>query len=287
MVTRRVVLSLTAAALATLALLAPGLAAQGGGAAVAVDPLHKPLDTLLNEYVRDGLVYYGAVKQDRVVLDRYIGALGAITPATYAAWSRNRQIAFWLNAYNAFVLQTVIDHYPIRGRAANYPRNSIRQIPGAFDRIQHRAAGRLVTLDQIEQQILPTFHDARLYFALGRGAIGSGRLHSEAYDSMRLEAQLTSVRDECLDRSACAQIDEVGNQIAVSPIFSWDSADFVADYAGHAAPMYATRSPIERAVLAYVRPELLTLEKDFVAKNTFRIVYQKFDWRLNDMSRRD
>ena len=41
-----------------------------------------------------------------------------------------------------FVLQTVVDHYPIRGRGGNYPPNSIRQIPGAFDQIKHRAAGR-------------------------------------------------------------------------------------------------------------------------------------------------
>jgi len=265
----------------------PRLAAQSGGtAAVAIDPLHKPLDTLLNLYVRDGLVYYGAVKHDRATLDRYIASLGAITAGTYAGWSRNQQIAFWLNAYNAFVLQTVINHYPIRARASNYPANSIRQIPGVFDRIPHRAAGRTVTLDQIEQQILPAFHDARLYFALGRGAIGSGRLHSEAYASARLEEQLKGVRDECLSRSACAQIDEVGNQVSVSPIFSWDRAGFIAGYADEAAPLYASRSPIERAVLAFVRPELLTTERDFLTKNSFRVVYQKFDWRLNDMSGR-
>jgi Protein of unknown function, DUF547 len=274
-------------ALASVTLLVSTPAAQDGPpATVIVDPLHKPLDTLLNLYVRDGLVYYGAVKHTRASLDRYVAALGGISAATYGAWSRDRQIAFWLNAYNAFVLETVINHYPIRGTAPNYPRNSIRQIPGAFDRTMHRAAGRSVTLDQIEQQILPTFHDARLFFALGRGAVGSGRLHSEAYDASRLEEQLKGVRDECLTRAVCAQVDEVANQLSVSPIFSWDSAGFIAGFGSEAAAMYASRSPIERAVLGYVRPELLTTEKDFLARNTFRVVYQTFDWRLNDMSGR-
>ena len=54
----------------------------------------------------------------------------------YAGWSREQQMAFWLNAYNAFVLQTVIDHYPVRGKSAEYPAGSIRQIPGAFDKTQ-------------------------------------------------------------------------------------------------------------------------------------------------------
>ncbi|HVC18592.1 MAG TPA: DUF547 domain-containing protein [Vicinamibacterales bacterium] len=262
--------------------------AQGGAAPVYVDPLHKPLDTLLNEYVRDGLVYYGAVKQDRATLDRYIASLDgpSATAAAYAGWTRDQQLAFWLNAYNAFVLQTVINHYPIHGTSPLYPPHSIRQIPGAFDRITHRAAGRTVTLDQIEKQILPAFHDPRVYFALGRGAVGSGRLRSEAYASKRLDQQLDDVEAECLSRSSCAQIDEVGDVISVSSIFSWHAPEFIAGYAGKALPLFASRSPVERAILAYIRPDLLTIEKDFIARNTFRVTFQKFDWRLNDMNRR-
>ena len=63
-------------------------------------------------------------------------------------------MAFWLNAYNALVLKTVVDHYPIPQRSSEYPARSIRQIPGAFERTAHRVAGRTVTLDQIEQTIL-------------------------------------------------------------------------------------------------------------------------------------
>ena len=79
------------------------------------------------------------------------------------------------------MLKTVVDRYPIPQRTAEYPARSIRQIPGAFERTAHRVAGRMVTLDQIEQTILSEFHDPRLYLALGRGAIGGGRLRSEAY----------------------------------------------------------------------------------------------------------
>ena len=57
-----------------------------------------------------------------------------------AKLSRDEQIAFWLNAYNALVLKTVIDHYPILGRSSDYPPKSIRQISGAFERLPHRVA---------------------------------------------------------------------------------------------------------------------------------------------------
>ena len=116
----------------------------------AADTLHKPLDQILDLNVRDGDVYYRALRSDRARLDRYVASLN-VPAATYQSWSREQQMAFWVNAYNAFVLQTVIDHYPIKGSSKDYPANSIRQIPGAFEQIKHRAAGQSLTLDEIEK----------------------------------------------------------------------------------------------------------------------------------------
>ena len=79
------------------------------------------------------------------------------------------------------MLRTVIDSYPIRGKSPEYPANSIRQIPGAFERRQFRAAGRTLTLDAIERDIVGAFNDARALLALSRGAVGGPRLKSEAY----------------------------------------------------------------------------------------------------------
>ena len=196
------------------------------------------------------------------------------------------QIAFWLNAYNALVLRTVIDHYPIPTRSSAYPPHSIRQIPGAFERIQHRIAGRSVTLDQIEQTILPAFHDPRVYLALGRGALGGGRLRSEAFAPDRLEAQLKEVADECMSRTQCVQIEREAGRIGISAIFSWREQDFVSAYAMSAPAPFANRSPIERAVLAFISPRLLGTEREFVASNDFQVVFKPFDWSLNDLTGR-
>ena len=146
-----------------------------------VDALHRPYDEILDVYVRDGLVYYFALKQERAKFDRYVQSLGEVTPDTLKGWSPDRQLAYWINAYNAFVLRTVIDGYPIRGKSPDYPPNSIRQIPGAFERRQFRAAGRMLTLDAIEKDVIGEFDDARALLALGRGAVGGPRLKSEAY----------------------------------------------------------------------------------------------------------
>jgi hypothetical protein len=228
-------------------------------------------------------VYYRALRAERAKLDGYVNLLATVAVDTL---SPDERLAFWLNAYNAIVLKTVIDHYPIQGHAAEYPKNSIRQIPGAFEKITHRVGGRTLTLDQIEQTVLPAFHDPRVYLALGRGAMGSGRLRSEAYAPQQLEAQLAAVANECTSRAQCVRIDREADTVSVSAIFSWRDKEFTAAYADKAPAAFAARSPIERAVLAFIQPKLLTTEKEFLDKNAFRMAYTRFDWTLNDLTGR-
>jgi len=243
----------------------------------------KTYDTILDLNVRDGWVYYRALKADRAKLDGYVNLL-----ATTAVdkLSTNDRIAFWLNAYNALVLKTVIDHYPIAKRSADYPDKSIRQIPGAFERLQHKVGSRLLTLDQIEQTVLAEFKDPRVYLALGRGAVGSGRLRSEAFSGAQIDQQLTEVANECVARPECVHLDRDNNKMNISAIFSWREKEFVPTFADKAPAAFSSRSPVERAVLGFIQPKLLQTEKDFLEKNAFQVVYMPFDWHLNDLTGR-
>jgi hypothetical protein len=251
--------------------------------APAVDPRHAPLDHLLDLYVRDGFVYYRALQSERGRLERYVASLD-VAPATVERWSRDQQAAFWLNAYNALVLRTVVGHYPIRGRAGEFPANSIRQIPGAFEKSAHRVAGRPVSLDEIEKGILAQFRDPRMFFAIARGSVGGGRLRSEAFTAERLEAQLSGVARECIYRRECAALDQAGRTLTVSPIFGWREADFVAAYAGAVGDRYPGRSPIEKAVVAFVEPQLYPAEREHLKQNQFTVRFAEYDWRLNDLT---
>jgi Protein of unknown function, DUF547 len=243
----------------------------------------KAYDELLDTNVRDGWVYYRAMRSERARLDSYVNALAAVN---LDGLRREDQIALWLNAYNAIVLQTVVEHYPIVQRTRDYPPRSIRQIPGAFERLQHRVAGKTVTLDQIEQTMLPPFNDARVFLALGRGAVGSARLRSEVFTGADLERQLAEAGSECAARSECVQIHQSDNVMKVNSVFSWRRAEFSAGYAEKAPKVFAERSPIERAVLALVYPRFLTTERDFIDKNMFKVEYLPFDWSLNDLTGR-
>ena len=243
----------------------------------------KNLDVILDTYVRDGLVYYRALKAERGRLDGYVASLA---DASLDGVRRDGAVAFWLNAYNALVLKTVVDHYPIARRSQDYPARSIRQIPGAFERLTHRVARRTITLDEIEERILSGFNEPRVYFAIGRGAMDSGRLRSEAFSASTLQAQLSDVAAECVSRAPCFDVDRANSQISISSIFSWRSQEFIAAYSTAARELFASRSPIERAVLAFVEPKLLTTEKEYLEKNQFKVAYKPFNWELNDLTGR-
>lgn len=276
-------LRIASAAVLVLALSLSRPASPSVQAAPQVEPFHSAYDQLLDLNVRDGFVYYAALRSERGRLDRYVASLN-VPQATHDGWSRDARLAFWVNAYNAIVLQTIVSHYPIRARSPAYPAGSIRQIPGAFERTTHRIAGRLLTLDEIEKTVLPEFRDPRVHLALGRGAVGSGRLRSEAYTAARLEAQLESVRIEFVNHHAMFRLDRLADQISVTPIVSWHEAEFIQAYdTGESGP-FARRSPIERAILAFALPGLLRLERQFIERDAFRIVFHDFDWRLNDLS---
>lgn len=275
---------LLCAALALAA--APALAQDGAAPPSLIPGLHRPLDELLDLYVRDGYVYYNALKSDRGKLDQYIRALDGPSGVAQATGTREEKIAFWINAYNAFVLQTVVNNFPIRGRSKDYPATSIRQIPGAFERQTFRAGGQTVTLDSIEKEMLTPLDDARAFLALGRGSVGGGRLRSEAYDPKRLESQLEQVAAESLARREIIRLDTLNNQLSVTPVFSWREPQFVASFEKKAPDVFSQRSPLERAVLALIRPYLKPSEVVYVEKNTFRMSFHEFDWRLNDLSNR-
>ena len=271
-------------AAAALVLVTVGVTAQNYQPSPDLEALHVPFDALLELHVRDGLVYYRALQGDRGRLRSYIAALNSPSVVSgYEKWSGDQKKAFWLNAYNALVLQTVVNHYPIRGTSKNYPANSIRQIPGAFEKTTHSVAGKQVTLDQIETSVLAEMDDARVYLALGRGAVGSGRLRSEAFGAKAVDKQLDQTREQFAVTPRWAKVDMLSGKVSISPILSWRAPAFIEEYADDSFDL-PKREPIERAVIGFLRPHLLAAEEEFIKKNTFQLTYEPFDWRLNDLT---
>ena len=159
--------------------------------------------------------------------DRYVQALGEVAADTLKSWPPDRQLAYWINAYNAFVLRTVIDGYPIRGKVARLSgRTASGRFPARSSAGTFRAGGRTLTLDAIEKDVIGEFGDARALLALGRGAIGGPRLKSEAFtaDAARFAAADHGQRARDAPRSGVRRCRE--RRLSVNPLFSWREADF-------------------------------------------------------------
>jgi hypothetical protein len=275
-------IGLAFAASAILLVPRPSLVASAQSVVPSDVGMHAALDVILDTYVREGLVYYRALRSERGRLDAYVSNLD-VPPAAFESWAKAERAALWLNAYNALVLRTVVNAYPIKGAAAQYPADSIMHVPGAFTAKRHRVGGRLLSLEDIEKQVLPTFEDPRMFFALGRGSLGGGRLRSEAFTARRLEDQLASVAAECVERNECFRYDPSTNRVEISPIFGWRQAEFTKAWPGDTTT-FARRSPLELAVLHMVVPHVLPSERRGLTQNTFTLAYSTYDWRLNDLT---
>ena len=234
-------MSLTTVALA-LTLAAPAQVDAAAQAAYA---------GLLTTYVKDGRVdYAGLAKHDLPKLDAY---LEAVAKATLPK-ARDARMAFYIDAYNALVLESVITH----GR----PR-SVLDVKGFFDVHTHTVAGQTVTLDALEKKHLnPLAKDPRTHFALVCGAVGCPILERAPWAQGDLNARLNAATRRYLSSAAGAKVE--AGALTLSKIFDWYAADF-----GGAA-----------GVVTFVRQHLPPAQAEALGASP-RVGYIDYNWTLN------
>jgi len=143
----------------TLGLLLLAICLPLSAVAQGFDHSHALFDQWLNQNVSGGLVDYQRNVDDSGVLEDYLDQLTEPTADEYESWTEAQQIAYWVNAYNAFTVATIIEHYPLSSgfnwRAAAFPNNSIWQISGVWKKIKHDTFDdQEVALNDIEHEIL-------------------------------------------------------------------------------------------------------------------------------------
>ena len=258
---------------------APGPSEQGGE--FSFDPYGAALHRYVNER---GLVNYRGLKADNSQLDAFSASLASVSPAQYASWSEPRKIAFWINAYNALTLEAIIRNYPIRSsflRSAVYPKNSIRQIPGVWDKLRFAVAGREMTLDEIEHATLRAkFNEPRIHVALVCAALSCPPLRNEPYTGEKLDQQLDDQARTFLASSQGLRIDRQAGEVHLSSIFKWFGEDFVRTYGTR--EQFAGKSDVERAVLNFVSRYVSDPDREFLVSSAYRIEYLDYDWTLNE-----
>ncbi len=215
----------TRAAALALALATADTASAGTGD--GRDREHAAWTSLLRPYVSHGLVAHAALKRGRPELDAYLRTLESVERSELEAWPRPDQLAFWINAYNAYTVKLVLDHHPLRSI------RSIGLLPGsAFKRKfipLERVAGGKVSLDDIEHRILrERFGDARIHFAIVCASRRCPALRDEAYRGRDLDAQLDDAARTFLRDPVRNRYDPSSRTLSLSSIFKWFRGDFEA-----------------------------------------------------------
>ncbi|MEM9558233.1 MAG: DUF547 domain-containing protein [Acidobacteriota bacterium] len=225
---------------------------------------HSTFDAVLQRHVdAEGWVDYAALAADSSQLDAYLGRLAALD---LESLGRDERLATLINAYNAFTLRLILDHWPLE---------SIRDIP-SDERWKGRTwllGGERLTLDQIEhEEIRPKFREPRIHFAVNCASIGCPPLRPEAFVGARLEAQLEEQTRMVHADPRWLSHDAARGEVALTKIYSWFGDDFEQSPAGSVLAFVARYDPrVAEALAADQEPSVDWLD---------------WDWTLNDVSKR-
>lgn len=176
---------------------------------------HETWNELLRTYVSpDGKVDYKGFINDKNRLDYYLRLLSENVPPN--TWTDNEKLAYWINAYNAFTIALIIDHYPVK---------SIMDIENAWDIKFIQLGNKTYTLNEIEHEIIrKEFDEPRIHFALVCAAVSCPVLLNNAYVSDQLDNQLQQQGKRFINDPSRNLINKKNAEI--SQVFNWFGDDF-------------------------------------------------------------
>lgn len=228
----------------------------------SVGPDNTLFTQVLRDYVKDGVVNYKGLKDDK----RFAGYVALLMKTDPNTISRQNRLTFWINVYNAFVLKVVCDKYPIKSimskTAYALGKSNFQKKLVTINDVQY-------SLNDVENNIIRPFGDPRIHFAINCAAKSCPPLRSEAFEPARLNVQMDEQARNFINNSEKNSFDFSKNEIMVSKIFDWFEEDFKKYDAG--VPAFISR---------YLPPEL---GKQLLANaKTVKINHHDYNWDLNE-----
>jgi len=260
-----------------------------------VNVSHALWDQVLKAHVdKDGLVDYCQLRDD-ARFKEYLFRVARTNPAELPSSDARR--AYWINAYNAFVIQGVLETLPVDERKwADY---SVLRVDvdgttepgeGFFDGLKFVAGGRRYSLNEIEKGILlgrpgavgaaadayksvaPDVPDARVHMAVVCASRGCPRLSRAAFEADTVNDQLRrAVTEFAGDQTRC-RFDRSQRRVEISKLFEWYAGDFSnPGFRPHAASVY-------EFLARHVDDEELGRS---LRNDRWTMVFLPWDWSLN------
>lgn len=212
--------------------------------------IFEKTDAFLQKYVSGGMVDYKSINanQSRIKMLTSLYAKADLSTASNA-----EKKAFWINAYNLFLIDRIVKNFPV---------HSPLDIAGLFTNIKQKVAGEYVTLENIEKQkLLSVYKDPRLHFVLVCGAMGCPQLADFAYRSKALDRQIEQRTKKTLNSTAFIRIDTENKKVHISKIFEWYASDFLSK---------------STSISDYINQY-----RNNVLPADYSIDYYDYDWNLN------
>ena len=210
---------------------------------------HSKWTEILQLYVaQNGDVNYKKMQKNRDTFKVYLNVLASNPPKD--SWNNAEIKAYWINAYNAFTVQLVLDNYPIK---------SIKDISEPWGQMFFKIGGKSMSLERIEHEILRPMGDPRIHFAIVCASESCPKLLNCAYESETLNDQLDQAAKEFINDASKNSL--TASEITISKIFKWFKSDF----------------PKGDAFISYLNS--YSVVKLFPET---KINYQNYNWSLNE-----
>jgi Protein of unknown function, DUF547 len=185
---------------------------------------HAPFTELLKKHVAaNGKVNYKGFIRDSLQLNQYLKQLSDNPPQN--SWSREDQLAYWINAYNAFTVQLIIRNYPLKSIKDIGSRVKIPFVNTPWDIKFIRIGRKKFDLNNIEHGILrEKFKEPRIHFAIVCASVSCPRLLNEAYVGNQINQQLDAQARDFINDKSRNKVS--ANAAQLSQIFNWFGGDF-------------------------------------------------------------
>jgi hypothetical protein len=251
----------------------------------AFDQRHAQWDGLVKKHVilsQNGVaskVNYSGFQQDRVALKAYLNSVSSVSQTEFNAWSKTEQLAFLINAYNAFTIELILTKYP--------DLTSIKDLgellSSPWKKKFFTLFGKQHSLDEVEHGMIRAegvYDDPRIHMAVNCASIGCPALRTEAFIATRLDEQLEDSVKRFLSDRARNRYNSGKNTLEVSKIFDWYGKDFARGFRGSKS--------VNAFLAAYA--DLLTDKADEqqkIREGKPSIKFLEYDWSLNDWKASD
>lgn len=187
--------------------------------------------------------------------------------------SREKGNAFWLNAYNFFMVAHILKERPGGELVDSVWDYGGRYNPfqdNVFERELFEVDGRLYSLDQMEKGILlgdayrdKGWAEARVHFAVNCAAVGCPPLRAMLYTPDNVEHLLTENTRRAFNTPRQLRVD--GDTLYLSSLFDWYREDFARE-----------QGSVRGFVREYAADRVV--EK---MRHTEQIGFIDYDWSLN------